>query len=84
MMGNYHAPVHKLLAEVLRSLGRKRALVVRGNDGMDEISICDETKIFEVREGEFMNTALHPNNLVLSELFIVRLWVAMLMKMLRI
>ncbi|EFM36712.1 anthranilate phosphoribosyltransferase [Campylobacter coli JV20] len=60
MMGNYHAPVHKLLAEVLRSLGRKRALVVRGNDGMDEISICDETKIFEVREGEIYEYGVTP------------------------
>lgn len=60
MMGNYHAPVHKLLAEVLRLLGRKKALVVRGNDGMDEISICDETKIFEVKDNEIYEYSITP------------------------
>lgn len=60
LMGNYHAPVHRLLAEVLRALGRKRALVVRGNDGMDEISICDETKIFEVNNGEILEYNINP------------------------
>ncbi len=60
LMGNYHAPVHRLLAEVLRALGRKRALVVRGNDGMDELSICDETRIFEVNEGEILEYSISP------------------------
>ncbi|MCH5336809.1 MAG: anthranilate phosphoribosyltransferase [Campylobacter sp.] len=60
LVGNYHAPVHKLLAEVLKALGRKRALVVRGNDGMDEISICDETKIFEVSNGEILEYSINP------------------------
>lgn len=60
MMGNYHAPVHKLLIEVLRNLGRKHALVVRGNDGMDEISICDDTTIYELKEGEIFKYSICP------------------------
>lgn len=60
LVGNYHAPVHRLLAEVLKTLGRKRALVVRGNDGMDEISICDETKIFEINQGEILEYSISP------------------------
>lgn len=60
LMGNYHAPVHKLLIEVLRNLGRKHALVVRGNDGMDEISICDETTIYELKDGEIFNYSISP------------------------
>lgn len=60
MMGNYHAPVHRLLAEVLRTLGRKKALVVRGNDGMDELSICDESKIIELRDGELFEYSISP------------------------
>lgn len=60
LMGNYHAPVHKLLAEVLRNLGRKHALVVRGNDGMDEISICDETTIYELKDGEIFTYSVSP------------------------
>lgn len=60
MMGNYHAPVHKLLIEVLRNLGRKHALIVRGNDGMDEISICDDTTIYELKEGEIFKYCISP------------------------
>lgn len=60
MMGNYHAPVHRLLAEVLRALGRKRALVVRGCDGMDELSICDESRVAELREGVIYEYNISP------------------------
>ena len=60
LMGNYHAPVHKLLIEVLRNLGRKHALVVRGNDGMDEISICDDTTIYELKDGQIFNYTISP------------------------
>ena len=60
LMGNYHAPMHRLLIEVLRNLGRKHALVVRGNDGMDEISICDETSIYELKDGQIFNYTISP------------------------
>ena len=60
LMGNYHAPVHRLLIEVLRNLGRKHALVVRGNDGMDEISICDETSIYELKDEQIFNYTISP------------------------
>ena len=60
LMGNYHAPVHRLLIEVLRNLGRKHALVVRGNDGMDEISICDETSVYELKDGQIFNYTISP------------------------
>ena len=60
LMGNYHAPVHRLLAEVLRKLGRKHALIVRGKDGMDELSICDDTVIYELREGKITNYTISP------------------------
>ena len=60
LMGNYHAPVHRLLAEVLKAFGRKHALVVRGNDGMDEISICDESKIIELKDNEIYEYNVAP------------------------
>lgn len=60
LVGNYHAPVHELLIKVLKQLGRKKALVVRGNDGMDEISICDDTKIYELNEGEISSYTISP------------------------
>lgn len=60
IVGNYHAPVHKLICETLQNLGRKKALVVRGMDGMDEISICDETKIYELKNGEILTYNISP------------------------
>lgn len=60
IVGNYHEPVHKLMCETLQNLGRKKALVVRGMDGMDEISICDETKIYELKNGEILNYSISP------------------------
>lgn len=60
LMGNYHAPVHRLLAEVLRNLGRKHALVARGNEGLDELSICNETSIYELKDGEILHYSVSP------------------------
>ena len=51
LVGLYHEPVHRLYAETLQLLGRKHALAVRGNDGLDEITICDDTKIIEIEGG---------------------------------
>ena len=60
MMGNYHAPVHSLLIRVLKKLGRKKALLVRGNDGMDELSICDDSKIYELDNEEIFSYTISP------------------------
>ena len=50
----------RLYAETLKLLGRKHALVVRGNDGLDEISICDETKIVEIKDGKILEYTIAP------------------------
>ena len=50
----------RLYAETLQLLGREHALVVRGNDGLDEISICDETKIVEVKGKQILEYTIAP------------------------
>ena len=40
------------LAAVLQRLGTKHSLVVHGLDGMDEISISDQSRVWEVDEGK--------------------------------
>ena len=60
LVGLYHEPVQRLYAETLQLLGRKHALVVRGNDGLDEITLCDETKIVEVKEGKILEYTIAP------------------------
>ena len=60
LVGLYHEPVMRLYAETLQLLGREHALVVRGNDGLDEISICDETKIVEVKGKQILEYTIAP------------------------
>ena len=60
LVGLYHEPVMRLYAETLQLLGREHTLVVRGNDGLDEISICDETKIVEVKGKQILEYTIAP------------------------
>ncbi|NLK66872.1 MAG: anthranilate phosphoribosyltransferase [Campylobacteraceae bacterium] len=60
LAGNYLEEVNELMAETLMRLGRERALVVHGMDGMDEITICDETLIHEVRNGKILEYKITP------------------------
>lgn len=48
------------LAEVLRDLGLKKALVVHGDDGLDEISICTTSTIYEVNGREIREYKISP------------------------
>ena len=62
LVGLYHEPVHRLYAETLQLLGRKHALVVRGNDGLDEITICDDTRIIEVKDEQILEYTISPES----------------------
>ena len=62
LVGLYHEPVHRLYAETLQLLGRTHALAVRGNDGLDEITICDDTKIIEVKGEQILEYTISPES----------------------
>lgn len=51
VVGVYSDDLVEKLAEALCMLGLRRALVVHGRDGLDEITISAPTKIAEVRDG---------------------------------
>jgi anthranilate phosphoribosyltransferase len=51
VVGVYSPELVPKLAEALRLLGLKRALVVHGMDGLDEITITGPSKIAELRDG---------------------------------
>ena len=52
VVGVYSADLVEKLAEALSELGLRRALVVHGRDGLDEITISAPSKIAEVRNGQ--------------------------------
>jgi anthranilate phosphoribosyltransferase len=51
VVGVYSAELVEKLAEALSMLGLRRAVVVHGNDGLDEITISTSTRVAEVRSG---------------------------------
>jgi anthranilate phosphoribosyltransferase len=50
------------IAEVLKTLGSKHALIVCGGDGMDEISISAPTTVAEVKMGAIRHFQIEPND----------------------
>ena len=52
VLGVYHEKLTEMLAQVLLELGTRRAFVVHGSDGLDEITITGESKLSEVRDGD--------------------------------
>jgi anthranilate phosphoribosyltransferase len=51
LMGVYDKELVEPLAKVLMNLGVKNAMVVHGNDGLDEISMSASTTLCEVKDG---------------------------------
>ena len=60
VMGVFDASRTELVAEVMRELGVRRALVVASEDGLDEISICAPTKVTELNEGVITTYIVRP------------------------
>jgi len=51
LLGVYAPQLTEMFAEALRLLGTRRALVVHGHDGLDEISVCAPTRVTELKDG---------------------------------
>lgn len=59
LLGVYDEALITPMAEVLKAIGIKRALVVCGK-GVDEVSLMGETKVCEVNEGTINYFTIHP------------------------
>ena len=51
MLGVSDRRFQETIAEALAGLGCEHALVVAGDDGLDELTISGRTRVIEVREG---------------------------------
>ncbi len=58
----YSERLTEMMATVLCELGTRRAFVVHGSDGLDEITIGGETKISEVRDGQVRTFYVTPED----------------------
>lgn len=63
LLGVFDRSKTELMANVLRELGLRRALVVSSYDGLDEISISAPTQITELKNGEISTYELTPDDL---------------------
>lgn len=62
VMGVYDKALLPVMANVLLGLDIKRAMIVYGNDGLDEISISDSTSVAEVRDGKVTEYEIAPED----------------------
>ncbi len=74
LLGVYAAELTEMFANALKALGSKRAFVVHGHDGLDEMSVCAKTRVSELKDGfiqtydisaeSFFNTFAHAGDMV--------------------
>ncbi|MEW6592651.1 MAG: anthranilate phosphoribosyltransferase [Candidatus Hadarchaeota archaeon] len=66
VLGVYEAGLTEKLAHVLKNLGSKRAMVVHGLDGLDEISTLGKTQISELKDGAVKTYSVVPEDFGMS------------------
>ncbi len=66
LLGVYDGALTEKLAAVLAALGCRRAFVVHGRDGLDELSTTGPTKVSELRKKKVATYDLSPDELGLS------------------
>jgi len=62
VLGVYEARLTELMAKVLRNLGAERAFVVCGEDGLDEFTITERTRVTELKEGGIRTYYVSPED----------------------
>ena len=62
LVGVFHPDLVGIHVRVLQRLGSRRAIVVYGKDGMDEVSLGAATMVGELRDGEVSEYEIHPED----------------------
>lgn len=52
----------RMIAEAARLLGKKKVIVVRGEDGLDEVTLTGETNIVEMADGKIKEYKIGPED----------------------
>lgn len=62
VLGVFDKGLTNKLGQVLLRLGRERALVVHGDDGLDEITTTSKTTVTEVKDGKVIDYIINPQD----------------------
>jgi len=62
LVGVFHPDLVGIHVRVLQRLGSRRAIVVYGKDGMDEVSLGAATMVGELEDGEVREYEIHPED----------------------
>ncbi|MBI5598801.1 MAG: anthranilate phosphoribosyltransferase [Deltaproteobacteria bacterium] len=62
VIGVYDPSLTDMLAKVLFNLGSAHAFVVRGSDGLDEITLADSTRVTELKDGSIKTYHVSPED----------------------
>ena len=60
LLGVYNKELLEPLAQALMNLGVRRALVVHGDDGLDEITLSTITQVYEIKDGALTHYTFDP------------------------
>ncbi|MBI2503755.1 MAG: anthranilate phosphoribosyltransferase [Candidatus Latescibacteria bacterium] len=60
LIGVYSGSLTQKLAQVLKTLGSERALVVHGSDGLDELTLTGPSQVAELKEGQVSTYEVRP------------------------
>jgi anthranilate phosphoribosyltransferase len=66
VMGVYDKSLVEPIANVLKSLGSRHVMVVHSKDGLDELSIADDTYVAELKDGVVSTYTVNPADVGLS------------------
>lgn len=62
IIGVYKKDLIATICKSLQELGHKHAMVVHGDDGLDEISVCGKTFVAELKDDKITEYEINPND----------------------
>jgi len=66
LLGVFNSELVGIQVRVLQRLGSQHVLVVHGVNGMDEVSLCGDTMVGELKDGSIREYTIHPRDFGLS------------------
>ena len=60
LLGVYAPQLTEMFSEALKMLGSRRAFVVHGHDGLDEVSVCAPTRVSELSDNQIRTYDISP------------------------